>query len=65
MGMAELKEAILDLGRQMGTQMSEFRAQVNARITILEEESSRHTTMLQEMKGMLIRMEEDEDDDDD
>ncbi|GFZ14647.1 hypothetical protein Acr_24g0008370 [Actinidia rufa] len=49
-GMAELKEAILDLGRE-----------VNTRMTKLEEESNRHTTMLQEIKGMLIRMEEDDD----
>ncbi|GFZ10860.1 hypothetical protein Acr_22g0002580 [Actinidia rufa] len=60
-GMAELKEAILDLGREMNTRMSEFRAEVNTHMTKLEEESSRHTTMLQEMKGMLIRMEEDDD----
>ncbi|PSS08284.1 TRNA modification GTPase [Actinidia chinensis var. chinensis] len=65
MGMVELKEAILDLGRQMGTQMSEFRVEVNACMTTLEEESSRHTTMLQEMKGMLIRMEEDEEEEED
>ncbi|GFZ18577.1 transmembrane protein, putative [Actinidia rufa] len=60
-GMAELKEVILDLGREMNTRMSEFRAEVNTFMTKLEEESSRHTTMLQEMKGMLIRMEEDDD----
>ncbi|GFZ18418.1 hypothetical protein Acr_27g0001570 [Actinidia rufa] len=60
-GMAELKEAILDLGREMNTRMSEFRVEVNTRMTKLEKESSQHTTMLQEMKGMLIRMEEDDD----
>ncbi|GFS40604.1 hypothetical protein Acr_00g0069500 [Actinidia rufa] len=65
MGMVELKEAIMNLGIEMGAQMSEFRAEVNSRITSLEEESSLHTTMLQEMKGMLIRMEAKDDDDDD
>ncbi|GFY85470.1 hypothetical protein Acr_04g0002080 [Actinidia rufa] len=60
MGMTKLNEAILNLGRQMGTQMSEFRVEVNAHMTALEEESSQHTTMLQEMRGMLIRMEEEE-----
>ncbi|GFZ10931.1 hypothetical protein Acr_22g0003290 [Actinidia rufa] len=63
-GMAELKEAILDLGREMNTHMFEFRAEVNTRMTKLEEESSRHTTMLQEMKGMLIRMEDDDEEED-
>ncbi|GFS34082.1 hypothetical protein Acr_00g0032140 [Actinidia rufa] len=38
---------------------------VNARMTSLEEESRRHTTMLQKMKGMMIRMEAEYDDDDD
>ncbi|GFZ16781.1 hypothetical protein Acr_26g0000510 [Actinidia rufa] len=52
-GMAELKEAILDLGREMNTRMFEFRAEVNTRMTKLEEESGRHTIMLQETKGML------------
>ncbi|GFS30838.1 hypothetical protein Acr_00g0014450 [Actinidia rufa] len=65
MGMAKLKEAILDLERQMSIQMSEFRVEVSARMTTLEEESNRHTTMLKEMKCMLIRMEEDDDDDKD
>ncbi|GFY88900.1 hypothetical protein Acr_06g0008400 [Actinidia rufa] len=63
MGMAELKEAIMNLGREMGAQMSEFKAKVNARMTTLEEESRRHTTMLQEMKGMMIQMEAEYDDD--
>ncbi|PSR98011.1 Immunoglobulin superfamily member 8 like [Actinidia chinensis var. chinensis] len=62
-GMGELKEAILNLEKEMSKQMSEFRAEVNTRLTSLEEESSRHTVMLQDMKGMLIRMEEEEDDD--
>ena len=64
-GMGELKEAILDLKKEMSKQMSEFRAEVNARMTSLEEESWRHTIMLQDMKGMFIRMEEEEDNDDD
>ncbi|GFS31967.1 hypothetical protein Acr_00g0020160 [Actinidia rufa] len=59
-GMAKLKEAILDLGREMNTRMSEFRAEVNTCMIKLEEESGQHTTMLQEMKGMLIQMEEEE-----
>ncbi|GFZ18293.1 hypothetical protein Acr_27g0000320 [Actinidia rufa] len=63
MGMAELNEAIMNLGREMGTQITEFRAEVNARMTLLEEECSHHMTMLQEMKGMLIRMEAKDDDD--
>ena len=63
-GMGELKEAILNLGKEMSKQMSEFRAEVNTRLTSLEEESSRHTIMLQDMKGMLIRMEKEEEDDD-
>ncbi|GFZ02222.1 hypothetical protein Acr_15g0008300 [Actinidia rufa] len=63
-GMGELKEAILTLEKEMSKQMSEFRAEVNTRLTTLEEEFSRHTIMLQDMKGMLIRMEEEEDDDD-
>ena len=57
MGMAELKEAIMNLGKEMGAQMSEFSAEVNACMTSLEEEYSRHMTILQEMKGMMIRME--------
>ncbi|GFZ15629.1 hypothetical protein Acr_25g0000380 [Actinidia rufa] len=63
-GMGELKEAILTLEKEMSKQMSEFRAEVNTRLTTLEEESSRHMIILQDMKGMLIRMEEEEDDDD-
>ncbi|GFS37279.1 hypothetical protein Acr_00g0051090 [Actinidia rufa] len=42
-GMAELKEEIMNLRMEMSTCM-----------TALEEESSCHTTMLQEIKGMLI-----------
>ncbi|GFZ05440.1 hypothetical protein Acr_17g0010120 [Actinidia rufa] len=64
-GMGELKEAILNLGKEISKQMSEFRKEVNTRLSSLEEESSRHTVMLQDMKGMLIRMEEEDDDDDD
>ncbi|GFS36593.1 hypothetical protein Acr_00g0046860 [Actinidia rufa] len=63
-GMGKLKEAILNLRKEMSKQMSEFREEVNTRLSSLEEESSRHTVMLQDMKGMLIRMEEEEDDDD-
>ncbi|GFS38127.1 hypothetical protein Acr_00g0055870 [Actinidia rufa] len=63
-GIGELQEAILNLGKEMSKQMSEFRTEVNTRLTLLEEESSRHTIMLQDMKGMLIYMEEEEDDDD-
>ncbi|GFS41552.1 hypothetical protein Acr_00g0075060 [Actinidia rufa] len=63
-GMGELKEAILNLGKEMSKQMFEFRKEVNTRLLSLEEESSRHTVMLQDMKGMLIRMEEEDDDDD-
>ncbi|GFY90890.1 hypothetical protein Acr_07g0010860 [Actinidia rufa] len=63
-GMGELKEAILNLGKEMSKQMAEFREKVNTRLSSLEEESSRHTVMLQDMKGMLIRMEEEDDDDD-
>ncbi|GFZ14672.1 hypothetical protein Acr_24g0008620 [Actinidia rufa] len=61
MGVVELKEAIMNLGREMGTQMSEFRIEVNACLTSLKEESRHHTTMLQDMKGMLIRMEAEDD----
>ncbi|GFZ03389.1 hypothetical protein Acr_16g0000130 [Actinidia rufa] len=63
-GMTELKEAILNLEKEMSKQMSEFREEVNTRLSSLEEESSRHTVMLQDIKGMLIRMEEEEDGDD-
>ncbi|GFS39338.1 hypothetical protein Acr_00g0062350 [Actinidia rufa] len=52
-GMAELKEAIMD-----------FRTEFNTRMTSLEEQSSLHTTMLQEIKGMLIRMQLKNDDND-
>ncbi|GFZ19874.1 hypothetical protein Acr_28g0005790 [Actinidia rufa] len=60
--MGELKEAILNLEKEMSKQMSEFREEVNTRLSSLEEESSRHTVMLQDMKGMLIHMEDEEDD---
>ncbi|GFZ11216.1 hypothetical protein Acr_22g0006140 [Actinidia rufa] len=63
-GMGELKEAILNLEKEMSKQMAEFRVEVNTQLTSLEEESSHHTIMLQDMKGILIRMEEEEDDDD-
>ncbi|GFY90901.1 late embryogenesis abundant protein, group 2 [Actinidia rufa] len=63
-GMGDLKEAILNLGKEMSKQMAEFREEVNTRLSSLEEESSRHTVMLQDMKGILIRMEEEDDDDD-
>ncbi|GFY88708.1 late embryogenesis abundant protein, group 2 [Actinidia rufa] len=63
-GMGDLKKAILNLGKEMSKQMAEFREEVNTRLSSLEEESSRHTVMLQDMKGMLIRMEEEDDDDD-
>ncbi|GFS36492.1 hypothetical protein Acr_00g0046290 [Actinidia rufa] len=62
MGMVELKEAIMNLGREMGAQMFEFKVEVNAHVTSLEEESRHHTTMIQEMKGMMIRMEAEYDD---
>ncbi|GFZ14665.1 hypothetical protein Acr_24g0008550 [Actinidia rufa] len=41
-GMGELKKAILNLGKEMSKQMSEFREEVNTRLSSLEEESSRH-----------------------
>ncbi|GFZ14741.1 hypothetical protein Acr_24g0009310 [Actinidia rufa] len=63
-GMGKLKEAILNMKKEMSKQMSEFREEVNTRLSSLEEESSHHTVMLQDMKGMLIRMEKEEDDDD-
>ncbi|GFS40703.1 hypothetical protein Acr_00g0069930 [Actinidia rufa] len=59
-GMVKLKEEIMNL-----------RMEMNTRMTALEEESSRHTTMLQEIKGILIQMqlkeeeEEKEEEDDD
>ncbi|GFS34062.1 hypothetical protein Acr_00g0032030 [Actinidia rufa] len=56
-GMSELKEEITNL-----------RMEMNTRMTTLENESGRHMTMLQEIKGMLIRMqskEEEEEEDDD
>ena len=42
-GMAELKEKITNL-----------RMDMSARMTSLEEESTHHTTMLQEIKGMIF-----------
>ncbi|GFZ15794.1 hypothetical protein Acr_25g0002030 [Actinidia rufa] len=60
--MAELNEAIMNLEREMGAQMSEFKAEVNACMTSLEKKSRRHTTMLQEIKGMMIQMEAEYDD---
>ncbi|GFZ05437.1 hypothetical protein Acr_17g0010090 [Actinidia rufa] len=70
MDMDDLKEAITNLGKEFSTQMTEHRSEVNARLTTLEEESSRNTTMLQEIHGMIIRMqakndEEENDDEDD
>ncbi|GFY95389.1 hypothetical protein Acr_10g0007740 [Actinidia rufa] len=69
MGMEDLKEVITNLGKEFSTQMTEHRNEVNARLTSMEEKSSRNTTMLQEIHGMLIRMQakndEDEDDEDD
>ena len=53
-GMAELKEEITNL-----------RTEMNSRMTALEEESSRHTTLLQEIKGMILRMQSNEEDEDD
>ncbi|GFY88798.1 hypothetical protein Acr_06g0007380 [Actinidia rufa] len=52
-GMGELKKAILTLGKEMSKQMSEFKVRVNTRLTTLEEESSRHMIMLQDMKGIF------------
>ena len=56
MGMDDLKEAITNLGKEFSTQMTERRSEVNACLTALEEESSRNTTMLQEIHGLFIRM---------
>ena len=50
-GMAELKEAIMGL-----------RTEFDIRMTLLEEQSGRHTTMLQEIKDMLIWMQSKNDD---
>ena len=49
--MAELKEAITSLGMEFDTHM-----------TALEEQSSLHTTMLLELKNILIRMQLKDDD---
>ena len=49
--MADLKEAITSLRTEFDTHM-----------TALEDQSSRHTSMLQEIKGMLIRMQSKDDD---
>ena len=54
MGIPELQEAIANL-----------RMEFDTRMTTLEEQSSRHTIMLQEIKGMLIRMQSKDDDDED
>ena len=53
-GTAELKEVITSLRMEFDTCM-----------TALEEYSSRHTTMLQEVKRILIWMQSKDDDDDD
>ncbi|GFS41458.1 hypothetical protein Acr_00g0074480 [Actinidia rufa] len=53
-GMAKLKEEIMNLTMEMNTRMN-----------ALEKESSRHTIMLQEIKGMLIRMQSNKEEDDD
>ena len=55
-GIPELQEAITNLRIEFDTQM-----------TSLGEQSGRHTTMLQEIKGMLIRMQarDDEEEEDD
>ena len=52
-GMNELKEAITSLRTKFDTCM-----------IALEEQSSRYTTMLQEIKGMLIRMQSRDDNED-
>ncbi|GFS34035.1 hypothetical protein Acr_00g0031890 [Actinidia rufa] len=52
-GMAKLKEEVTNL-----------RVEMNTRMTKLEGESRHHTIMLQEIKGMLIRMQASDDDDD-
>ncbi|GFY91078.1 hypothetical protein Acr_07g0012740 [Actinidia rufa] len=65
MGMEDLKEAITNLGKELSTQMTEHRNEVNARLTSVEEESSCNATMLQEIHGMLIRMQAKNDDDED
>ncbi|GFZ16813.1 hypothetical protein Acr_26g0000830 [Actinidia rufa] len=41
------------------------RIEFDTRMTSLEEQSGHHTTMLQEIKGMLIRMQSKDDDEDD
>ena len=53
-GMTELNEVITSL-----------RTNFDTRMTALEEQSRSHTTMLQEIKGMLIQMQSKDDDDDD
>ena len=52
--MADLKEAITSLRTEFDTHM-----------TALEDQSSHHTSMLQEIKGMLIRMQSKDEDVDD
>ncbi|GFS46194.1 hypothetical protein Acr_00g0100720 [Actinidia rufa] len=63
MGMDDLKEAITNLGKEFSTQITEHRSEVNARLTTLEEESSRNTIILQEIHGMIIRVQAKNDDD--
>ncbi|GFZ05177.1 hypothetical protein Acr_17g0007490 [Actinidia rufa] len=53
MVMENLKEAITNLGKEFSTQITEHRNEVNAHLTSLEVESSRNTTMLQEIHSML------------
>ena len=52
--MTNLKEAITSLKTEFDTRM-----------TALEDQSGHHTTMPQEIKGMIIRMQSKEKDDDD
>ena len=42
-----------------------LRMEFDTRMTALEEQSGRHTTMLQEVKDMLIRMQSKDDDEED
>ena len=55
----------MNFGKEFGTQMTEFQTECNTCLTTLEEESSRNTTMLQEMHSMLIRMQAKDDDGED
>ena len=52
--MDDLKEAITSL-----------RMEFNTHMTALEDQSGHHTTILQEIKGMLIQMQSKEDEDED